>query len=236
MSYTRVRRIEHGQVMPSLTEVRGWLAAAGVTEADAIDRLLALAETAYTSTSPWSAHLPDGPGRHLNHIAASWEETSRLVCSYQQFIVPGLLQTNTYARALLPHLPVDLDAESHLAAQMSRQDVLHAADHEFRFILTRRAWTWTPDPGTDLMSAQHDRLRRSAELPTVGVRILEDDAVPMGGYSSFTIYDQRVDEPSLVVIEIEKGSTTLREPDEVKHYQGRFEQLWEAATDCGTLP
>lgn len=228
MSYTRVRRIEHGQVMPSIPEVRAWLAAAGVGDADTVDRLIALAETAHTSTSPWSAHLPNGPGRHLNHIAASWEETSGLVCTYDQFLVPGLVATPGYARALLPHLPVDLDPETHLAGQMRRQDILHSGAR-FRFLLTRRAWTWSPDPAADLMPAQHDRLRRVAELPSVEVRLLDDDAAPMGGYTSFNIYDERAAEPQLVVIEIEMGSTTLREPAEVQHYRRRFADLWEAA-------
>lgn len=230
LSYTRVRRVESGNVMPSLTEVRGWLAAADVTDNDTTDRLVALAETAHASTSPWAAQLPDAPGRHLNHIAAAWEETSRLTCSYQQFIVPALTATSAYARALLPHLPVDIDPDSHVAAQMHRQDILHTTGHEFRFLLTRRAWTWSPDPAqTDLMAGQRDRLRRVAELPAVQVRLLDDDATPMGGYSSFTIYDERDAEPALVVIEIEKGSTRLRDPDDVEHYRQRFTELWNAA-------
>lgn len=240
MSYTRVRRIETGQVMPSLPEVRAWLAAAGVADEATADRLVALAETAHTSTSRWSTVLPDGPGRHLNHIAAGWEETSTLICSYQQMIVPGLLATAGYARALIPHLPVAVDQEAHLAGQMRRQDVLHAETHQFRFLLTARAWTWSPDPSDRaLMVAQHDRIRRVNDLPAVEVRLLDDDAAPMGGYSSFTIYDERDNEPPLVVVEVEKGSTTFREPAGVEHYRRRYTQMWDAArpvSDTGDLP
>lgn len=230
MAFTRVRRIEHGEVVPSVPEVRAWAAAADVADSATLDRLVDLAERAHTYTSPWAAQLPDGPGRHLNHIAGAWEETSALVCSYQQFIVPGLLQVAPYTRALIPHLPVDLDAEAHLAGQMARQDILHGRDCRFRFLLTRRAWTWNPDPSRpDIMDMQRDRLcRLDNELPAVAVRILEDDAAPMGGYSSFTIYDERVSESPLVVIEIERGSTVLRDPGDVEHYRERFAQLWSA--------
>lgn len=230
MAFTRVRRIESGEVVPSTPEVRAWATAADVTDPATVERLVELAEQAHVYTSHWADHLPDGPGRHLNQIAASWEETSALVWCYQQFIVPGLAQTERYARALVPHLPVDgLDPDAHVAGMTARQDVLHEPGHQFRFLLTRRAWTWNPDPEQPaLMDGQRDRLRRVDDFAAAEVRILDDDAPPMGGYSSFTIYDERTGYPSLVVIEIERGSSQLRDPGDVAHYRRRFEQMWAA--------
>lgn len=226
LAHARVRRIERLEVLPSVVEVRRWLDAAGARGATA-DRVLALAEAAHVETSPWADLLAASEGRHLQAIAAAREEAASMVCSYQQMIVPGLAQTSAYARALLPHLRVAIDPETDLPARMRRQEVLHEPGREFRFILTRRAFTWSPDRNLVSMDGQRDRLRELDRLPAVSVRILDDTAAPMGSYSSFTVYDSPT-EP-LVMIELEHHVTTLTESGDVDRYRERFVELWSAA-------
>jgi len=227
IGHAQVRRIELATATPSSVQARTWLRATGADE-DTTERVLALLEAAHVETAPWADLLASSTGRHLNAIAAAREEAATLNCSYQQFIVPGLAQTSAYVRALIPHLRVAIDPEADLPARIARQEVLHQAGREFRFVLTRRALSWNPDPATVSMEGQLDRLRELDRLPTVSVRVLDDDAAPMGGYSSFTIYDRQADGGALVAVELEHHVLTITAADDVEHYRRRFVDLYEA--------
>ncbi len=226
--HARVTRIEKLQVLPTVAEVRRWAVAASA-DTDTAERVVALADAALVETAPWADLLASSTGRHLNTIAAAREEAATLNCSYQQFIIPGLGQTLAYARALLPHLRVAIDPAADLPARMARQEVLHQPGREFQFVLTRRALTWNPDPATVSMTGQVDRLRELDRLPRVSVRVLEDDAAPMGGYSSFTVYDGQTDEDALVAVELEHHVLTITDAADVEHYRHRFAELRDAA-------
>ncbi len=222
----RVQRVENGQLLPSLDEVSRWLDIADATPADR-KRVMTTAHYAHAERTKWADLLESYGGRHLNELAEGDERTSGLNSSYQQFIVPGLLQTEQYARALLPHLSATVDPEVHIPGLLERQRILDKADRVFRFVLTGRAWRWNP-AAVDL-DEQHARIRAADERPNVSVRVLADEAQPMGGYSSFTLYEQRDREsPAMVVVELEHGRVPLL-GDDVDKYRRRFEDVYAAA-------
>jgi hypothetical protein len=224
----RVQRVENAYLLPTLDEVSRWLDAAEATPADR-ERVMTTAHYAHAERTAWSELLESFGGRHLNELAEGDERTSGLNCSYQQFIIPGLAQTEAYARASLPHLGATVDPEVHIPGLRARQQILDRPDREFRFVLTTRALHWNPDPTTVSMDEQHARLREADARPNVTVRVLADEAGPMGGYSSFTLYEQRDrGSPPMVAIELDHGRIVLL-GDDVARYRRRFESLFAAA-------
>lgn len=229
----RVQRVENAYLLPTLDEVSRWLDAAEATSADR-ERVMTTAHHAHAERTKWSDLLESFGGRHLNELAEGDERTSGLNCSYQQFIVPGLVQTEAYARASLPHLGATVDPEVHVPGLLARQQILDRPDRVFRFVLTTRALRWNPDPATVSMDAQAAWLRHAAERPNVSVRVLPDDAGPMGGYSSFTLYEERDRElPAMVVVELEHGRVALL-GDDVDKYRARFAKLHAGARPIGS--
>ena len=229
IAHARVQRIERAVAIPSIKQVRGWLTATAADEPTA-ERVLSLAEAVHLQTTPWAAMLDATPGRHLQAIAAGREEAATTVCAYTQHLLPGLLQTSTYARTLMLRLGLGQDVEAALAARMRRQELLHQAGREFRFVLTHRALNWSPapEPTTD-HDAQVDRLIELDRLPNVSVRVLDDTAAPLGGWSSFTLYDGQVDDDPLVSIELEHRPLQVTDPADVAVYRQRFAELDAAA-------
>lgn len=228
-THARVQRIEDGTgTPPTLGEIDAWLDS---TDADvgARERILALADAAHGETVPWPDLVDATSGRHFNERAAAMERDAALNCSFQQQIVPGLAQTTGYARALLKHLAAPLSVEGHLATLLPRQELLYDTSREFRFVVTPRVLTWNPGPGEVSMEAQHARLRELDAMPNVSVRVLPDDARPMGSYSSFTIYEPRADLDPLVIIELERRWVPLTRDDDVQRYRDRFAQFLDAS-------
>lgn len=236
-THARVQRIEKGTgAPPTVDELKVWLDATAA-DPDARDRIGALWDAAHGETVPWPDYVDATSGRHFNERARAMEHDAALNCSFQQQMVPGLAQTSAYARALLGHLAAPLSVEGHLAGLMARQELLHDPVHEFRFVITPRVLAWNPDPDSVPMAAQLDRLREIDRLPTSTVRVLADDASPMGGYSSFTLYDRPIEgaEP-LVQVELEARWVPMTRDDEVERYRRRFAQLFDAATSISDLP
>lgn len=228
--HARVQRAETGELVLSDPEMLEWLRATHADE-DTAARLVDHAAGARLQHEPWAALLEASESRHLNAIAAEQEAGARLNLSYQQVIVPGLAQTAAYARALVGHLDLpDLDPAQHVAGLQARQEVLHDSGHRFRFVLSRRAVLWNPDPDSVSMAGQLDRLRELDSLPNVSVSVLDDVAGPMGGRSSFTVYDEPVDGDPVVVVELEHGRVPVLDPDGVERYRRRFDLLAAAAT------
>lgn len=236
-THARVQRIENGTGSPPTpTEVHAWLDATDAGP-EIRERVLDLTNAAHGETVPWPDLVDATSGRHFNDRAAAMEADAGLNCSFQAMIVPGLAQTTTYARALLGHLAAPLDTGRHLAGLLTRQELLHDERHEFRFVITPRVLTWNPDPATVRMSAQVDRLRELDRLRTVSVHVLADDAPPMGGYSSFTLYEPASDDSEpLVMIELETRWVPLARADDVTRYRERFAQLRAEATPIADWP
>jgi hypothetical protein len=79
--------------------VRAWLDAVSAAP-EARERVIALTEAIHLQTVRWSALLA---GRtHLQDEVGARELESNLVQNFQPTVIPGLLQTPGYVRALLP--------------------------------------------------------------------------------------------------------------------------------------
>ena len=229
-NHTRVQRAEQATAaVPTEADVVAWLDFT-TSDDDTRDRVLALFEAARDESLPYPELMAAAPEGHLQDVAAE-DERAPVNLAYQAVMIPGLAQTASYARALIPHLTAQPPSvEAHLAGLLKRQEVLHEHGRDFRWLLSHTAATWNPDPTTVSMSGQLDRLRELDRLPTVAIRVLDDHtAGPRRAWSSFTIYDGLSDREPHVVLELEHDRDRITRPPAVELYRRRFDELWSAA-------
>jgi transcriptional regulator with XRE-family HTH domain len=189
---TKVSKIENGKQQPSRDEITAWAAAAGHPEA-AQDLLDILADVQQVHRN-WRGRLRGGNAP----VQEEWDTLIRSATRYRAVIptlIPGLLQTAGYARAILTQV-ADLygteDVGATVETRMRRQEVLYGTGKTFEFIITEAALRFLPCP-REVMAGQLDRLL-SMDLPNVTLGI-----IPMGvpltvtpPYSTFDLLDDQV--------------------------------------------
>jgi transcriptional regulator with XRE-family HTH domain len=226
LSNARVSRVETGQSLLSLPEIRSWASAVAASP-EAQERLVKLAESAHTPT----VEAFRNADTELETSAAEIEATSGRITTIQPQIVPGLLQTANYARATMQLANVTgRDVPAAVAARMRRQEVIYDATKCFNFLLTEAALRW-PAGDSSVMAAQYDRIAQVSTLDNVRVAI-----IPLGQpvralpWCDVNIYDERADgEPPIVDIELPHAEVWVTDPTDVAVYVDLAQQLWDSA-------
>jgi hypothetical protein len=167
----------------------------------------------------------------------SLEGAAALIRSYEPHFVPGLLQTEDYARGVLTSGAVGQtspeDIERHVALRMERQVLLTRSDApRFWFVLDETALR-RPVGGPQVMRAQLDRLLEVAKLPHVTLQVAPFSAGPHPGtYGPFVLFRFAVPElPDMVYSEYLTGAVYLDSRSEVAtHLEVMDRMAAQAAT------
>lgn len=220
-----VSRIERGETLPPIPTVRGWLDAVAVAGSERA-RLLDLAEAVHAETRGW-AELLDAAG-HAQHEALAAERSLDRVRSFQPTVVPGLLQTPEYARAILT-TGRTRDVPAALATRIERQQVLYEEGRRFSYLIAESVLHW-PIGGSAILAAQRDRLVSLARLPTVDIGIIPTTTAVAAAWNNFALMDP-TDGPTYVLTELIHGAQEIHEPDRV----GLYESLWKQLSDVAVV-
>ena len=154
---------------------------------------------------------------------------------YESLFVPGLLQTEAYARAqlrgTLPHAS-DAEIESRVTARLERQPVLLKDDAPKLWAIMDEAALRRLVGGRDVMRGQAVRLLETRSLPNVTIQVIPYEAGAHPGMDgSFVILDfPGADDPSIVYVESAAGGLFLEEEAEIRRYMLMFEHLRAAAS------
>ncbi|MEV4435853.1 helix-turn-helix transcriptional regulator [Streptomyces sp. NPDC049585] len=130
-----------------------------------------------------AAHEYLEPSRHASQYRAFFAAEAEAVSlsSYQSLYIPGLLQTEDYARALMSKAwpPVDDEiVEQRVTQRLQRQEKLHRKPLvPFHFAIYEAALR-TNVGGPGVMKAQLDHLQKASELRNVCLQVL-----PVGRYT-----------------------------------------------------
>jgi hypothetical protein len=152
-------------------------------------------------------------------------------------VVPGLLQTQQYATALL----VDYEPERHpdlgLHIRMRRQELLARQNcPELVFILDEAVLhRWVGGPA--VMSQQLLRLKDLARHPRISLRIVPFTAgmyVGMQG-SSFTIFEFPSDDDVVTLVEEPQRDAIVDDSDTSDNYIRKFSKLQHVACPEGEV-
>jgi transcriptional regulator with XRE-family HTH domain len=231
-SQSKVSRLELGQLVPSPSDVERWAKATGATT-EQQTQLLELTEAVTTEAVAWRRRLRRG-------LVALQQETAELEASagtlreYRPLLVPGLLQTPAYARAVYEamHGSGRSDIAEAVAARMNRQAILYSEGKRFEFVLTEAGLRWRLG-SPELMLAQLDRLGQVATLPNVWLGIVPLNALVTTWHShGFVVFDGRPGGP-VVHVETLTSGLNVRNPEDVGRYLEAFGRLKAAAVVGG---
>lgn len=217
MSPSKLSKIETGKAPVSVADVERILTTIGVSE-EAKAKYMAAARAQATEATAWRLYRRLGLHRKQQQIRALEESMSALKL-FQPSLVPGLLQTPEYVRAVLSRKALEDDALARaIAARLDRQQVLYDSSKTLRFVMTESVIRWRLLP-TAMMAGQLDRLISISRLPNVDIRIVPLDMrqTDVPGHS-FVIRDDRV-----VTVETVHAEMIVTDPRDVGIYLRKFD-------------
>ncbi|KOV84663.1 helix-turn-helix transcriptional regulator [Nocardia sp. NRRL S-836] len=217
MSQSKLSKIEHGMLLPSVTDVERLVSALGATKLTQTE-LVGLARQLHAEAETRRVVLHRGLHRHQNTVSRI-EAKASTIRTLQITRVPTLVQTDDYLRAALGDAPAH-DYDSAATTLKARRDRMNDPTKQFIFLLTENALRWRMGP-TELMCEQLDHLRllgrrRNVRLGVVPWTAEANLVVPHG----FEVYDERV-----VTVSVLTGNATITDPPDVREYLELFSRL-----------
>jgi transcriptional regulator with XRE-family HTH domain len=159
---TVITKAETGHRPPSADVLAAWCAACGLDQ-EMFGRLGALARNADGSVPPW-----------FQDWVQDIEATASALRWFEPLIVPGLLQTEAYARALYATrvgLSSD-DVDALVTARLARQDVLAREAPPMLWVILDEGVLRRPVGGRDVMAEQVRMLHEATHRATVRIEIV----------------------------------------------------------------
>ena len=222
-SPTKLSRIETGHSGASQRDVRDLCELYGVTEPAERARLMNLAREGKQRGWWQDFDLPYATFVGLEAEAAS-------ISVYQSGAVPGLLQTEDYARAMLqaqvpPFAPQEL--RQRIDARLTRQALLTGRDRPEYHAIVDEAVLHRQVGGPAVMRAQLQRISQPAQLPGVTLQVIPSEAGAHPAMESiFTILGFPTPLVSdIVYVEGLVGNIYLERPAELERYRLVFSHL-----------
>lgn len=228
-SNSKISRIETGHVNATPRDVRDMLEFYGVGD-EQRNALIQMAREV-RRRGWWSSYadVPDGMPAY-----ASLEVAAGSIHTYMALVVPALLQTEQYARAVIRAILPDLlpeEIERRVQLRMERQSILKQDDPPRFWAVLDEAMLRRPVGSVPIMRAQLDKLTEAAAVPTVTLRVLPTAVGEHAGLDGpFTIvrYSEPA-EPDFVVLDGVMRELYLETADELDRYSRVFDRLCTAA-------
>jgi transcriptional regulator with XRE-family HTH domain len=229
-SPSKVIRIEQGAVRVGVTDLRALLALYEVTDEDFVAELSEMAKE--------SKKLPFVEYRDVMSAEAvrylQYEANALRIRQVALEVVPGLLQTEEYTRALFTAYGMAADSADKLVESRKERQALfeRASPPESFFIIDESVLRRTVG-GTKVMGHQIDHLVAMSDRPDVTIQVLEFSAGAHPALAGPFIHLEFPAENDLDVIFIENtlGDTLFRDdPDITAKYLDQFWKLEDLAS------
>jgi transcriptional regulator with XRE-family HTH domain len=226
-SASKISRIETGHTSATPRDVRDMLGIYGVA-GDECEELVQIAREA-RQKGWWHPYSTVLTGAYVGLEAAA-----QSIRAYEQQVVPGLLQTEDYARAMIRAARPDITAgevERRVSVRMARQSLLTQDDSIDLWVVLDEAVVSRPVGGDTVMRAQLQRLAEAADLPNVTIQVLSFEAGAHAGMDgTFAILDfPEPGDPDVVFAENATGGLFLEKNDELRKYIFIFDHIRAAA-------
>ncbi len=232
-SRSKISRLEHGRTSFKARDMADLLSRYGISDAAERATLLHLAEHA-NADSWWQAYGDVVPAWLEQYL--DMERVTCLIRAYEAQHVPGLLQTEDYARALLrsglPGAPV-AEVERRAELRLHRQEVLHGPDPARLWVVIDEAALRRPVGGSAVMRAQVAWLIEASRLPNVRIQVLPLSAGghAAGGGSVTVLRFHESELPDIVYLEQMLTAVYLSRPEDSAHYRDVLNRLAAQAGD-----
>jgi hypothetical protein len=236
-SHSKISRLETGRVGFKDRDIADLLTLYGVTDEEERDALRALARRA-NAPGWWHDYSDVLPTWFEAYVGL--EEVATQIRAYEVQFVPGLLQTEDYARAvtLLGHDAASArEIERRVRLRMTRQAVLDRDEPPSVWAVIDEAVLRRPAGSPAIMRGQLEHLAKLALRPNVTIQIIPFQT---GGHSAaggpFSILRfAEPDLPDVVYLEQLTSALYLDKPDTVDSYMRVMERVcMEAATPAAS--
>lgn len=224
-------RLENAQQRPQRSTLIQLLDLYGVADPLRADLLTLLKESRQKGwMQPYRSEIPEVYSDYI-----SLEDEASSIMNYESLFVPGLVQTEAYARAQLRGtLPTasDEEIETRVSARMERQAVLVKEDPPKLWAILDEAAVRRQVGGRDVMRGQVEHLMEIRSLPNVTVQVIPFGAGSHPGMDgAFVILGfPGESDQSIVYVESAAGGLFLEEETEIRRYILMFEHLRAAAS------
>jgi transcriptional regulator with XRE-family HTH domain len=226
-SRSKISRVEHGRVGFKERDVSDLLSLYGVTDPRERERMLALAQQA--NNQGWWAKYDDiMPDWFESYVGL--EQATSLIRTFELQFVPGLFQTEDYARGvtMLGHRSAPSDEIQHrVSLRMQRQKILHLDDSPRIWAVIDESALRRPLGGVDAMKVQLRHLIEVTEYPRVTLQVMpfSRGGHPAAGGSFTVLRFAEPDLPDIVYLEQLTSALYLDRRDEVDHYMEVMNRL-----------
>ncbi|MQA87485.1 MAG: helix-turn-helix domain-containing protein [Streptosporangiales bacterium] len=235
-SHAKIGRLELGRVGFKERDVADLLTLYGVHDPQEREAFFSLAQQA------------NAPGwwHKYNDILPSWfeiyvglEEAASVIRTYEVQFIPGLLQTEDYARAVTllgyPDAPPD-EIERRVHLRMRRQELVTSPRAPSLWAVVDEAVLRRPLGGRQVMRAQLRHLLDVLEMPHVSLQMVP---FRLGGHAAaggqFTILRfPEPDLPDIVYLEQLTSALYLDKTEDTDHYKKVIDRLCVEAESCVT--
>lgn len=224
---TRISHIESGRVDVPRNGLYKLLRAYDCSEGAYFDGLMAMA---HERGKGWWDEFSDTIGPAARDLA-ELESRSTALRTHEPMLIPGMLQTKDYARAVLEATEGDPQrADRYAQFRLARQCVLSGDSPVTYRAVIHEAALHTRVGGPTTMRRQLLRLIEVCRQPNVTVQVYPFEAGNYAAHTqSFVVYGATTPELDTVYLEHPTKSLFLRDGEQLDEYAKMFERLSELA-------
>ena len=146
---------------------------------------------------------------------------------YEHSLIPGLLQTEDYARAVLSTRPnsSEDEIEELVAARMRRQEVLSREDPPLLWFLIDEAVLYREAAPAEIMHAQLVHLVEESRRPNITIQLVPFSAGGHSGLNGAFVIAEVDDSPPVAYLETAAEGETAEDPGVVARLALTFDNL-----------
>jgi transcriptional regulator with XRE-family HTH domain len=219
-------RLETARARPQRRTLLALLDLYGVSEAVRSD-LLDLSKSADGQgwLRPYQSELPEEYAAYI-----SFEAEARSVRNYESLFIPGLLQTEDYARAVITGtLPMasQPEVEQRVQARIERQELLTAERPLELWAIVDEAAVRRMVGGPGVMRGQLLHLLQAVDSPNITLQVITFEAGAHPGMPGSFVYMEFGDaaDPELVYVDTLAGDLFLEAEADLRRYSQMFDHL-----------
>ncbi|WEH34747.1 helix-turn-helix transcriptional regulator [Streptomyces sp. AM 4-1-1] len=223
-------RIEKARARPQKRTLVTLLQLYGVSETQRLD-LLAVQSGSNDQgwLRPYHSELPEEYTAYIG-----FETEARTVRNYESLFVPGLIQTEGYARAVIKGvLPTasHKEIEQRVQARMERQGLLVKEPPLQLWAIIDEAAIRRLVGGPTLMREQARHMLQVTEAPNVTLQVIPFEKGAHAGMTGSFVHMDFPDpaDPELVYVDTPAGDLFLEADAEIRRYKSMFERLQAVA-------
>lgn len=199
---------------------------------DVAQRIDEVLQTGGIFERTWRKLIDKSPYASYFHEVAELETQATKICEFAPTVVPGLLQTPEYARAITlavhPFAPEEY-IEEKVSSRIERQTILQDTTRPEYWVILHENTLLTPVGGPEVMARQLEHIAKLIRQRWVLVTVLPRSAGAHAHMTGSLKLMEFEDQPPTAYTETEYSGTLLDDPAVVKAAQRTYDLLRVAA-------